>query len=83
MPFCSISAVSITASTKVVLFLVLLIVKENKEKMLNVGKEIIKRKKQNTCFPSITVLLSFVRVTQCNVIAIILQFTDFPKHCRE
>ena len=41
MPFCSIPAVSITASTKAVLFLVLLIVKENKEKMLNVGKETI------------------------------------------
>ena len=41
IPFCSISAVSITASKKVVLFLVLLTVKENKEKMLNMGKEII------------------------------------------
>lgn len=80
MPFCSISAVSITASMKFVLFLVLLIVKKNKDKMLNVGKESLK-KQTNTCFPSITVLLSFVRITQCNVIAIILQITDFPKHC--
>lgn len=75
VPFCSISAISMTASTKIVLFLVL--VKENEEKMLKVGREIMKKNPHSP----VTVLLIFARATQYNVTAIILQVTDFQKHC--